>query len=62
MKIATYIPEVEVQLRNFYHSLSEEERRYAAQSWATALSPTLLYIAMQALLPGELRGYSIRFS
>lgn len=31
MKIATYAPEVEAQMRNFYHSLSEKDRRrYAA--------------------------------
>lgn len=31
MKITTYAPEVEAQMRNFYHSLSEKDRRrYAA--------------------------------
>lgn len=37
MKIATYTPEVEAQMRNFYHSLSEKDRRRYAAIEATKL-------------------------
>lgn len=37
MKITTYAPEVEAQMRNFYHSLSEKDRRRYAAIEATKL-------------------------
>jgi len=37
MKITKYAPEVEAQMRNFYHSLSEKDRRRYAAIEATKL-------------------------